>query len=460
MFLIFFGNGKKKNIFLAGFLLCAGFLTRPNILGLLPVFILFLYYTRRRKFIIYFCAGFISLFSLLLIRNALSSAPLLSFEDTGPIAFVTGNYYPSTGDKFYYPGDSQKVLNSNSNTLELLSKTYKSHPNFFSIIKLFAYKLYSIFACYESPNNYSFYFQRNFNYIFYIPLLADILAPLFFCGLTVLYFQKKINFNLIFTLTVIVVYCLAIIAFYVISRFRIPLYPLYIIISAYLILHIKELPLKKIIISSFVFLVFLIVLNLNRNQIKHGIPQYYCNIGFFYFNDISDDEKAAEYFRKTIEIEKSYPKAYYGLAAIANKYGKYSEAARYLNECIKYEPDSLDAYSSLGLCYFKEGNYSEAKKNYEVALKLSNFDPQLLSNYGGLLIQMQSYYEAEKIMTTVYKLTPKDASVLYNFAVLNFKLNKFSEAIKYLYELQAQRALDAKEKYLFDLLTKITNIKK
>ena len=451
--LLFMKNGKKKYLFFSGILLCAGFFARPNILALFPGFILYLYYTGKKREIIIFCAGFFVLFTLLIFRNSISDAPLFSIEDTGPIAFASGNYYPSTGDKFYYPGDSQKMLSSISDPVEIIKRTYNSHPDFSSIAQLFLKKIYSLFAAYESPNNYSFYFQRNFNSIFYIPLLADILAPIFFCGILAMYFNRDFTRETILLLFIMAIYSIAIIIFYVISRFRIPLYPLYIIFASYLFCNFNKLDNKKKIICSCAFIFFLIVLNLNRNLIKYGLPQYYCNIGFFYLNDLSDNNKAAEYFRKTIEIEKRYDKAYYGLATIADKKNNFNESISLLKTSLEYNPVNDEAYAALALTYFKTNKYQDAKNNFEAALKYNPDNTAALSNYGGLLVQMQLYADAEKILPAALKKNPNDATVIYNLAVLKFKTGKFSESLEFLKSLMQIRPLEKNENYLYDLLT-------
>ena len=93
---------------------------------------------------------------------------------------------------------------------------------------------------------------------------------------------------------------------------------------------------------------------------------------------LKNQEKSLEYYRKSIEIDISYPKPYMGLAILKGKQGKFQDTLSLLNRAIELNPSYAEAYSNRGVTKGALSDNYGAIKDFNKAILL---DPLLLEPY-------------------------------------------------------------------------------
>lgn len=86
------------------------------------------------------------------------------------------------------------------------------------------------------------------------------------------------------------------------------------------------------------------------------------NYGLAVANDFlkGDFKISIEYYKKAIEIDSEYDRAYFYLAGIYDKLGKKKEALECLEKCIEIDSYDYNSYNFIGAIYESEGNYQKA----------------------------------------------------------------------------------------------------
>ena len=98
------------------------------------------------------------------------------------------------------------------------------------------------------------------------------------------------------------------------------------------------------------------------------------NLGQAYFEEKSYAE-AANWFRTSVNRNKSYPDAYLGLTDSLLKLGRIEEAVLHLETAVKECPNVASVRLALGEAYFKAGRFGEAKAELEEARKKDPVGP-------------------------------------------------------------------------------------
>lgn len=97
-----------------------------------------------------------------------------------------------------------------------------------------------------------------------------------------------------------------------------------------------------------------------------------------YYNKGMKEFKEGDYldatveFKKAVEIDGKYFKAYYALGQSYEKLKKAKEAEEAFEEALKIEPKNLSARESLGLNYFHQKKFDEAEKHLKEARTLGS----------------------------------------------------------------------------------------
>ena len=76
-------------------------------------------------------------------------------------------------------------------------------------------------------------------------------------------------------------------------------------------------------------------------------------------------DTAAEYYRRSINIDSRNPSVHLGLGIVYQLQGRYEQAIKSLQIAINLEPHFAEAHNSLGLTYSKLGDYRLALQCYE-----------------------------------------------------------------------------------------------
>ena len=200
-------------------------------------------------------------------------------------------------------------------------------------------------------------------------------------------------------------------------------------------------------------------------------PQAYYHLGAL-ANDLTNYDRAAEYFGKAILLNPEFEQAYYDLAGTQININKASEALRTLMGArqkfaqsfvaefltalaykgLKEYPDSLKHFTTaeviaaatdpkrlnhgfyyqLGATHERNHNFAEAEKYFRKSLEMSPDFAEGL-NYLGYMWAEKGLHlaEARTMIEKAVKLEPKNAAFLDSLGWVLYKLNQPAEALPY-----------------------------
>ena len=145
-------------------------------------------------------------------------------------------------------------------------------------------------------------------------------------------------------------------------------------------------------------------------------------------------EKAMDYYKKTIELNKNYRSAYNSLGSLLFNQKKYKEALKQFQKTVQIDPNFYSGYFNQGRCY-RMIDLEKAPKQYQKAIEIKPNDVDAYNNLGNVMYDLDkvdkaiAYYEkcleidanytlAHTNLARVYERTePKKALEYYQMAV-------------------------------------------
>ena len=106
---------------------------------------------------------------------------------------------------------------------------------------------------------------------------------------------------------------------------------------------------------------------------------YHLGIGFLYFNDIGDTEKARNHFEQAFILDKANYSACYMLAVVSEVERDLGKAIYFYEKAIKLDPDLTMAYKQLAAVYDAKGMEEEARECWSTVMKISPDDKDALA---------------------------------------------------------------------------------
>ena len=270
---------EKKHYLLSGILLGIGGLMRSNLLPFGIIYIAYPIYNKNKfknSLLSVFAVAFIMLLGGLACYNHSGQFKLLPWQGASNMysannIHANGKYYRQTiqlpdraigtnparleAELIYSKETGKKPpFNINEFNKFWLTKTFSeiaSNPT--SWIKLIAKKTYYLFNNYEQYNNKTFSFHKSITpALLYNPICYGILIILLFISLANLKLENNDKIKFSITIISVLFLSLGIIAFYVSSRFRLPITPLLVILGSGIFRYkfTEILNLKNAIIAS------------------------------------------------------------------------------------------------------------------------------------------------------------------------------------------------------------------
>jgi Tfp pilus assembly protein PilF len=140
-----------------------------------------------------------------------------------------------------------------------------------------------------------------------------------------------------------------------------------------------------------------------------------------------DSPKGEEPFKKAIELDPQFARAYSGLADLYDVEGwegwvheeptTLFEKAKELGlKAIAMDPNDAYAHQVLGQLYLNFSDYDRAFAEFEKALTLNPNDPDTLVRYGGNLTYVGRGQEGVEMMDRALRLNPRYPA-FYNYFV-------------------------------------------
>ncbi|MBL0053674.1 MAG: glycosyltransferase family 39 protein [Bacteroidetes bacterium] len=292
------------------------------------VFVLFLFLTIGISFFVFrkepihflrysgiLLGGALLAYSPLLIRNAIVGVPLFTQNSIGSIAVIASNdvkYDPASSYALNVKNTTEIIDKTGGKTLPSLIDAIQTHPSIMSYVTLLAKKLALVFHWYEFPNNKNFYYYRIhapvLNYTF-VNLI--FIAPLAFIGIILSIMQRRKLWALYLLLCM---HLFLLVAFLVLSRYRIPFEAALIPFSGFAIAElIKNIQIKiqlaLIMLGGIIILAFAVGRPLPQSITFIRGVDYQQPFNFYYGPMIDkeiakdDNEAAMKIMKKFMELE-------------------------------------------------------------------------------------------------------------------------------------------------------------
>ena len=152
-----------------------------------------------------------------------------------------------------------------------------------------------------------------------------------------------------------------------------------------------------------------------------------------------DLKRAAEQYRKALELSPGLVTARNRLGVTLNKMGRHMEASHEFRQALVQSPNQAHLWNNLGFSLYMEGNYTEAEPALARALELRPEFRRARMNHGLVLARLGRSEEA----LAAFSLAGSQADAHYNLAVIQAEQGQYAEAARSLdAALQADPGLD------------------
>jgi tetratricopeptide (TPR) repeat protein len=161
--------------------------------------------------------------------------------------------------------------------------------------------------------------------------------------------------------------------------------------------------------------------------------------------------KSIHFYRKAIEIDPTFGKAYYNLGYIMQFHTEdFPESKTLYEKSIELDPNNTRAYINLAILYLRvelHDNKDKARELLKEALSINPYDAEAKYNYGTLLWKEYSLcYDAKEQFMEILKLKPYDKKTLNQLAELLITEYKHFPTAKIYYDrfimIEPNQAID------------------
>lgn len=379
--LIRFGkDGGYRKLFLSGVLIGLAAATRGNFLIIIPLFLIFVIVSSHREgylkvvpCIIMLLGFFLSIFPWT-IHNYIVDTDMILINSAGGPNFYLGNNLRSTGTytnlNFLRPSPKYERIDFTNEAIrrtgnqritpsEVSSFWYgesfryiKANPGHFA--RLFWKKTGLFFNYFEIPDNRDLQFQRRYSPILrYNPFTFGFLGPLAISGIL---FSMRDWRRYWFLSSIIVVYSVGTITFFIFSRYRMPIVPLMLLFSSYFIVKFKEritkLNLKKLVVPT--VLLFLAFFYTGRKIHDTDFYRYHSRVDLGYnLMETGKCDQAIQEIKTAMNIKPNFRRGYVVLSECYLKKKQLDEAAKVLISYLEIDPNDTWTKKRLASLHLK-----------------------------------------------------------------------------------------------------------
>ena len=391
--------------FLAGISLGFSMLTRQNML--LPFILLFIL-VRARPFkkgiriALIFVTGMFITISPVLIRNYIVSDGSRIGISSQTDAFWVGNTHDSSGMDFEPDSVTYQNLHLRTNgraekILPLFFNELKTRPK--EYLQLYARKAWMFFNGYEVPSNTNYYLYRS---EFPTILRWPFFNFRFICGLALIGFFLSLfrPYKPHLAYTFFIVLSLSVIFFHILSRYRLPVVPYFIMLASYSVYFVFNMLLRRRLLKSMVVILAAIL-----------------------FYAILKPDLTYAGFRGRFHEIRPIDRTNLALAYIEDykKFNKEKTLDLALNQCriaLNERKTSHIPYCIRGYIYFLKERLAESKAAYKKALIFDNDNPFLYNELAGVHYASGDYKRAFLYTKRALKFFPDNKVFEKNLALL------------------------------------------
>lgn len=168
------------------------------------------------------------------------------------------------------------------------------------------------------------------------------------------------------------VYALSVALFYVLARYRIPIVPVLMVMSAGALSGAELLRRSKGRIAAALGAAILVIAcaRVPLADEHRARAAHYAAIAGVLSKDPGRLPEAMQFYERAIEDERDAPAAQFGLGTVLVRMGRVEEAIPHLRSAVALRPDYAEAHYNLGLALAAVGRAQEAVGEYSEALRL------------------------------------------------------------------------------------------
>ncbi len=397
---------EKKRYFIAsGILLGLMTFTRGNTLLIVPflliwVFLSYNFKTAIKNYLLILFGLILILFPVIIRNYVVSGDFVITTSQAGSNFYIgnslkaNGSYVPliSGRETPEFEGPDARMIAEK----ELGRKLKPSEVSRYWFTKSFDYiknnkihytklmwkKIKLFFNYYEVPDSEDFYFYRQYSSVLRLPLIPfGVICPLAFLGMLLLIKDFK-KYSLLYVL--VIANSVSVIIFYIFSRYRLPIVPLFIIFSSYAINwfanEIKQKEWRKPLFFGIICILFYLFSHIKMNDLKSNLAVSHSNMGISY-KKLGDSNNAKLEYEKAIKVDPDHALAHYNLGNIYREKGLIEDAIKEYEMVINITPKDIEAHYNLGIAYQEKGLIEDAIKEYKIVV---NINPNHVSAYNNL----------------------------------------------------------------------------
>ncbi|MCP4568124.1 MAG: tetratricopeptide repeat protein [FCB group bacterium] len=463
-------NPLKKPYLLAGLIFGLAAIARPNILLIVPLLGLWLFFHFRGKIktrsiavllLVFFLGLFLPIAPVTVRNYVVADDPVL-ISSQGGVNLYIGNNTVAEGltmmmpeirldsriswDQFttavadYAKEDVGHDLKPSDVSAYWTNKAKQfifEHPDRF--LGLTFRKLVYFFSGFENSDQTDIYDFRQYSSVMSI-LVFDyglkfpygFFAPL---GLLGLWLCRRRFKELAPLLIFFFAYIPTVILFLVTARHRLTVIPVLLLFAAFALIwlydQIKKRDWKRILMPAGMGLVLLIILNINffdlgfRNE-----PQIHFNLAMTHSRQ-GDYEAAIREYRLALEQAPSVPSIYNGLGQTYFNMGRFQDAIRQLSHAVSLDSEYGDAQFNLGLAYMEMNEFDRAERHLRAAAELMPDRAEPLINLSEVHMGKNDPASAVDVLERVLDIDPDNHIVYTKLGVLYGRAGDTAAAFGY-----------------------------
>ncbi len=451
LLLFIIGNEEHndKMIFLTGFIIGLAAITRPVVLPLTVIYIIWIF-LKRRNLRTSFRASIFLIGAVILpvlpvtIRNYAVSGDFVTIATSGGINLYIGNNSDADGLSASLPPPlradwqvsdlqylAQKEVGRYLTASEVSDFWFKKGYNWIwnhksDFLHLYLKKLYFCVNNFEVSNNRNLpYFFSNNPILNYIPLNFAVILSLSFVGIAGLFWARKLTGTHLFLLFFTSSYFLLISFFFINARFRLPVIPIIIAFGAIGAVDIAErigkrdFSLKTFLLLGLGLLIFWFS-NSNFYRVDKGnIESALFNEANYYLSK-GNYSRAIVNYRMLLADNPRYPEGNLNLGATYMKMGLIDSAEIYFKQEKIISPRNARVCSNLSSLYYLKNSPRTADSYADSAIELK---PNMPAGYLAKIRALGSLNEADSIAGLLLRaekfigIYPKlwlDAGIIYS----------------------------------------------
>lgn len=462
-------NRKLGGFILTGIIIGFAAITRPLILALIPVYIVWILIAIRPLVESIKRAALVVLAMILIIlpvtiRNYVVADDFVPVASSGGINLFIGNNADADGISAVMPsplgrsweikdikylaeketGREMKASEISDFWLNKGMQWIKENPGRFT--RLYIKKLYYCINTAELSNNRNLnLFRKSLAVLKFNPFNFGLIFALAVFSLVLIIQNRIMNKERLLIIAFIVFYFALISLFFINARFRLPAVPLIIIFAAfgleYLIYSMRSL---QSLIRSIPALIFGLGAFLFSVTNIYGLDKSDIAGGYFnqanYYLYLNDFDQAKKYYRLTLSENRTFQDAALNLGVAFLRQGQGDSAGFYFKMEMANSPDNPRAYGNLAsLCYL-DGDYEYAEEMARAAL---NIKPYFSDAYILLMRVAHAGADSTAFETTLQQALntiPDDPRLYLNAGLIYSDWKMFDKA-----EIMLKQVLDLPE---------------